>query len=141
MRLERELERLDRRIAGIREALEVAYATRVPDERKDTLFARLDTLLCERDRLKRHWSFSAAFDRVRAAFAEMGRKIREIVRRFLPELLRLEDERKRSRPAFWRGAAQPNAGAGALGRSAFSTALPANRRPVLRGFMRQKGRG
>jgi hypothetical protein len=139
--LERELERIDRRIRDVRAAIEVAYATRIPDEKKDVLFDRLDALDRERGYLRLRWANAVAWQGIRAALAEFARKLREFAARHFPEFLRLEGERERSRPAFWRGIAESGAGAGALGYGAFSVALPANRRPVLPGYMKQKGRG
>jgi hypothetical protein len=137
--LERELERLDRRIADVRVAIEVAYATRIPDEKKDVLFDHLDALLRERGYLRLRWANAVARQGIRAAFAKLARKLREIAARFLPELRRLEEARERSRPAFWRGVADSRPRADV--RCAFSASLPANRRPMLPGFMKQKGRG
>lgn len=149
MRLEHELERLDRRIGDVREAIETAYATRVPDERKDALFARLDTLLHGRNLLRLRYvqavrwqgfvsSVDAALRRLSRAFVEFASSPE--IQRLIADLQRLEGERKRSRPAFWRAhaAREPHVDSK---RVAPSTALPANRRPVLPGHMKQKGRG
>ncbi len=150
MSLERELERLDRRIAGIREDIEIAYATRVPDERKDALFARLDTLLRWRDLLRQRYvqavrwqvfvvSVNAALGRLAKAFADFANKPE--IRRLIADLSALEGEPKRSQPAFWRGVAARGSRVDVASRAAFSIALPANRRPVLPGIRRQKGKG
>ena len=91
--------------------------------------------------MRLRFSNAVAWQGIRAAFAEFGRKIREIVARFLPAFERLENEQKRSRPAFWRGVAGRGARFDAPGRVALAVALTANRRPVLPGHMKQKGKG
>jgi hypothetical protein len=137
--LERELERLDRRIRDARAAIEIAYATRIPDEKIDVLFDHLDALLRERGYLRFRWANAVAWQGIRASLANVTRKLREIAERFLLELQRLEVARERSRPAFWRGVADSRPRADV--RVAFSASLPANRRPALPGYMKQKGRG
>jgi hypothetical protein len=139
--LERELERLDRRIRDVRAAIEVAYATRIPDEKKDVLFERLDALLRERGYLRLRFSNAVLWQNMRAAFARIWRRLRKRLAPLLAELQRLAKEWERSRPAFWRAVGEPSARVGALKLGTFSIALPANRRPWLPGYMRQKARG
>ena len=148
MSLERELDRLDRRIQGAREAMEIAYATRVPDERKDVLFDRLDSLLEQRERLRLRYAEAVRWQgfalRMMAPLRRLSRALLDLankpeVRKLVADLRAFREDPPRSRPAFWRGVVSPRADAS--GRLAFSGALPDNRRPTLPGRMRQKGRG
>lgn len=103
---ERALQRLDDRIRAIEKALEIAYATLAPDERKDALHERLEALLWTRLLLRQRWSEVAATEQMlgpyRRALQKLARHILEKAKPFLDEHQRLEKERQRSRPAFWR---------------------------------------
>lgn len=136
MSLERELDRIDRRIQDARGAIETAYAARVPDERKDALYERLETLLWTRLLLRRRWSDVSAAGQMlgpmRRALTKLGRDALEMVRRFFSEFKRLEEARERSRPAFWR-AYCPAGDTGVPG------SLVDDRRPVW-GYRRRMGR-
>lgn len=138
MSLESILQNLDRRIRATRNALEAAYASSAPDEEVDALFRSLALLEDERALGRWYWadrvleeSLSAYLDRW---LRELCGKFLEIANRHLPELERLNAERKRSQPAFWRAVvpSQRTAFAGAQ-------AIGANGRPVW-GYRRKMGR-
>lgn len=135
MTLEQELARLDHRIRATREAIDALYASQEPEEGVEALLDRLElleALEAERRHERKKWAIHVAWECGRIRAARRWERILEKAGPLLAELQRLDEERKRSRPAFWR-AMVPNryvafAGAQAIG---------ANGRP---GYRRKVGR-
>ncbi|QIN79614.1 hypothetical protein GBA65_15000 [Rubrobacter marinus] len=138
MSRERELERLDRRIEAAKEAVDVAYASPVPDARKDALFDRLEALQFTRAIVRRRWSEDTAVEQMlgpfRVLWARLCKEVVELAGRLLPGLRSLEEEIGRSRPAFWR-AVVPSCARALVG----AQVVGVNGRPIW-GYRRKTGR-
>lgn len=148
MSLDRELAHLDYQIEAAYASIHAAYEIGKNEETKDRAWARLERLIDERECLRAryaqgtvplHIAWPALVRRINEAAAEIGRKLVEFAQRFAPEIAQFaEDAASPSPRAVFASAAL---GVGPLGPAQFASALPANRRPVLPGIMRQKGRG
>lgn len=163
MSIERQLAAIDYQIEAARGRLEAAYAAGLTERKREEAWAQLERLTEERDYLLWEWSirehqpdwhlFSLA---VEHAFAEFARKVSEALQPHLDAFCRLSEaaglatyvckrlmkEGEFARKPGPRQVFAPAAvGIGPLGVAEFREARPVNRRPVLPGFMCQKGRG
>ncbi len=150
MSLERELAYVDYQLHAARARIETAYALDLSDDEKDAAFGRLVWLLRERELLRDRWARSFSWQRfvieIREAFRRLTKAFMDLanspkVRKLIVDLRALTEDSECSQPAFWRAFTEPSERAGVLGHGEFSMALPANRRPWLPGYMRQKARG
>lgn len=164
MSIERDLAGLDYKIEAARGRIEAAYAVGFNEEEKDRAWAEPEVLVERREYLRSVYSgtrvpwelaWRVFVERVSEVFAELGRKIVEFAEPRMAAFSRLSEaaglisaalkrlmkEGEASRKPGPRQIYSPAAvGVGPIGVAEFPCALPATRRPVLRGFQRQKGK-
>lgn len=162
--LEQRLANLDLRIQAARDELDRLYERGASNAKKQSAWERLERAAGERDYLLWQWSIRESlpdwelFARaINHAFAEFARRVVEATQPHLAAFSRLseaaglcshkaiqrlmrEDEASR-KPGPHQIFAPAAVGIGPLGLSEFRRAKPTNLRPVLPGFMQQKGRG
>ena len=166
MSIERELVRLDYRIEAARGRVEAAYAVGFNEEEKDRAWEKLEALVDRRDYLLFVYANSpnvslelvwrVFVERASEALEELGCKMLELAEPHMAAFSRLSEaaglssavlkrlmrEAEASRKPGPRQVFAPAAvGTGPIGLAEFRCALPPTRKPVLPGFMQQKGRG
>lgn len=161
--LERQLEILDYKIEAARDRLEETYAVGLTERKREEAWAQLEWLTGERNHLLWEWSIREKqpdwelFARaVNHAWAEFARKLSAAIQPHLDAFCRLSEvaglttyvckrlmkEGEFARKPGPRQVFAPAAvGIGPLEVAEFREARPVNRKPVLPGFMCQKGRG
>lgn len=162
--IERQLAALDHMIEAARERLEEAYEVGLTERQREEAWAQFQRLTGERNHLLWEWSirekqpdwhlFALA---VEHAWRDLARKLSEAIQPHLDAwssrlsevaglttyvCKRMLREGEFARKPGPRQIFAPVAvGVGPIGRAEFRESRPANRRPVLPGYMIQKGRG